>query len=93
MINPLAPTSFASWMAFCSPYASTGLKYPTVHLNRGHLFDRARQTHEEYGSFEPSVSGRFYLTEHLSVGDILCNSDLRAELGKTRKFGRLRYRI
>lgn len=62
-------------------------------LNPHYCFDQVRLTHEKHGSFEPLVSGRFDLTKYLSVGDPLFDSNLRAESGRLRKLGRIRYHV
>jgi len=63
-------------------------------LNTRFGFDQVRRlTHEEYGSFEAPVSGRFDLAQDVSVGDTLFNSDLRAQSGKAHKLDRIGYRV
>lgn len=52
-----------------------------------------RPTHEEHGSLESLVSGLFDLAQHLSVGNILFDSDLRAESVRAPKFDRTKYRV
>lgn len=58
-------------------------------LSSHNRFDRTRLTHKEHRCLESLVPGRFDLTEHLSVGNTLLDSDLQAGSGKAREFGRI----